>query len=202
MLPLSGGDPARAIGLAGMMAVVAGLVLILSGVLRLGFVTELLSKPIRYGYMNGIALTVIVSQIPNLFQVSIDSTGPIHDLLGIAKAVLNGEANWTAFGIGAGTLAVILVSKRWPRFPGILLAVIVATVAVGLLGLGETAGVKVLGPLPEGLPHSRSRRSSRVTLFRSSSAVAPSRWCPLPIPACCRAPTQLGCTRPSMPTRK
>ena len=152
VLPLSEGDPARAVSLAGMMAVVAGLVLILSGVLRLGFVTELLSKPIRYGYMNGIALTVIVSQIPNLFQVSIDSTGPIHDLLGIAKAVLNGEANWTAFGIGAGTLAVILLSKRWPRFPGILLAVIVATVAVGLLGLGETAGVKVLGPLPEGLP--------------------------------------------------
>ena len=84
VLPLSGGDPVRAVALASMMAVVAGMVLVLSGVLRLGFVTELLSKPIRYGYMNGIALTVIVSQIPNLFQVSIESTGPLHDLLGIA----------------------------------------------------------------------------------------------------------------------
>ena len=72
VLSLSAGDPARAVALAGMMALIAGLILILSGVLRLGFVTEILSKPIRYGYMNGIALTVIVSQIPNLFQVSID----------------------------------------------------------------------------------------------------------------------------------
>ena len=114
LLPLSGGDPARAVALAGMMAVVAGLILILSGVLRLGFVTELLSKPIRYGYMNGIALTVIVSQLPKLFQVSIESTGPLYDLLGIAKSVLNGKANWTAFAIGAGTLGLITVEALAP----------------------------------------------------------------------------------------
>src|SRR5262245_23463934 len=64
VLPRAAGDPAR----AGMMAVVSGLVCILAGVLRLGFVTELLSKPIRYGYMNGIALTVLISQLPKLFQ--------------------------------------------------------------------------------------------------------------------------------------
>ena len=152
VLPLSAGDPARAVALAGMMAVVAGLVLILSGVLRLGFITELLSKPIRYGYMNGIALTVIISQIPNLLQVSIESTGPLHDLLRIAEALLNGKANWTAFAIGAGTLVVILLSKRWPSIPGILLAVAVATIGVGMLELAETAGVQVLGTVPEGLP--------------------------------------------------
>ncbi|MDQ0322834.1 high affinity sulfate transporter 1 [Pararhizobium capsulatum DSM 1112] len=152
VLPLSGGDPARTVALAGMLAVVAGLVLILSGVLRLGFVTELLSKPIRYGYMNGIALTVIVTQIPKLFQVSIDSTGPLQDSIKIAKSILNGEANWTAFAMGAGTLALILLLKRWPRVPGILLVVIAATVVVGVLGLAETEGVAVLGPLPAGLP--------------------------------------------------
>ena len=175
VLPLSGGDPARAVALAGMMAVVAGLVLILSGVLRLGFVTELLSKPIRYGYMNGIALTVIVSQIPNLFQVSIASTGPLHDLLGIAESVLNGKANWTAFAIGASALALILLSKRWPRVPGILLAVIAATVAVGMLGLGGTAGVEVLGPLPEGLPSftlPRIQASDLVPVVIGGSAIA------------------------------
>ncbi|HXV23957.1 MAG TPA: sulfate permease [Alphaproteobacteria bacterium] len=152
VLPLSGGDPGRAVALAGMMAVVAGLVCVLFGVLRLGFITELLSKPIRYGYMNGIALTVIISQIPNLLQVSVKSTGPVQDLLEIVKAVLNGRVNWIAFAIGAATLLVILMSKRWTRHPGILLAVIGATAAVGIFGLDEAAGVKVLGPLPEGLP--------------------------------------------------
>ena len=69
VLPLSGGDPARAVALAGMMALVSGLVCILIGLVRLGFVTELLSKPIRYGYMNGIALTVLISQLPKLFEI-------------------------------------------------------------------------------------------------------------------------------------
>ena len=68
VLPLSGGDPQRAVALAGMMAIVSGVVCILAGVARLGFITELLSKPIRYGYMNGIALTVLISQLPKLLR--------------------------------------------------------------------------------------------------------------------------------------
>jgi high affinity sulfate transporter 1 len=152
VLPLSGGDAMRAVALASMMAVVSGLVCILVGVLRLGFVTELLSKPIRYGYMNGIAFTVLVSQLPKLFGLSIDGVGPLRDLAQTAGAVLGGKANWTAFAVGGGTLAVILVLKRFERIPGILIAVVGATVAVGALGLDDTAGVKVLGPLPQGLP--------------------------------------------------
>ena len=152
ILPLSAGDPARAVALAGAMAVVAGLVCILAGLFRLGFITELLSKPIRYGYMNGIALTVIVSQLPKLFEASIESTGPIHDLWAMAGAVAAGQTNWTAFAIGAATLAVILLSKRWTGPYAVLIAVVGATLAVSLLGLGEIAGVKVLGPLPQGLP--------------------------------------------------
>jgi high affinity sulfate transporter 1 len=152
VLPLSGGDPVRAVALAGMMAVVSGLVCILAGLLRLGFVTELLSKPIRYGYMNGIAFTVLISQLPKLFGISIDSIGPLRDLWHIGAAVLGGAANWTAFAVGAGTLAVIFVLKPWQRIPGILIAVVGATLAVGLFDLGQTAGVKVLGALPQGLP--------------------------------------------------
>ena len=134
------------------MAVVSGLVCILVGVMRLGFVTELLSKPIRYGYMNGIALTVLISQLPKLFGFSIDSTGPLRDLVQIAESVLGGQANWTAFAVGAGTLVVILLLKRFDRIPGILIAVVGATIAVGVFGLDASAGVKVLGPLPQGLP--------------------------------------------------
>ncbi len=152
VLPLSAGDPMRAVALASMMAVVSGLVCILIGVMRLGFVTELLSKPIRYGYMNGIALAVLISQLPKLFGFSIDSVGPLRDLLRIARSILGGQANWTAFAVGAGTLVAILLLKPWKRIPGLLIAVVGATVAVGALGLDESAGVKVLGPLPQGLP--------------------------------------------------
>src|SRR4051812_8339687 len=96
VLPLSIGNPERAVALAGAMAVVAGAVCILAGIARLGFVTELLSKPIRYGYMNGIALTVLISQLPKLFGFSIESAGPARDLWAIGQAVANGKANWAA----------------------------------------------------------------------------------------------------------
>ena len=69
VLPLSAGEPQRAVALAGAMAIVSGIVCIVAGVARLGFVTELLSKPIRHGYMNGIALTVLVSQLPEAVRV-------------------------------------------------------------------------------------------------------------------------------------
>ena len=85
VLPLSGGDPQRAVALASMMAIVSGTVCILAGVLRLGFITELLSKPIRYGYMNGIALTVLISQLPKLFGFSIESDGPLSACGGSAS---------------------------------------------------------------------------------------------------------------------
>ena len=83
VLPLSGGDGVGAVAIASMMAVVSGLVCMLIGVLRLGFITELLSKPIRYGYMNGIALTVLISQLPKLLGFSIDDAGPLRDLVRI-----------------------------------------------------------------------------------------------------------------------
>ena len=152
VLPLSGGDPPRAVTLAGMMAVVSGLVCILAGMARLGFITELLSKPIRYGYMNGIALTVLISQLPKLFGFSIKSDGPLKNIWAITSAVLDGRSNWTAFTVGAGTLAVILLLKGSQRVPGILIAVVGATVVVGTLDLAVRADVSVLGSLPQGLP--------------------------------------------------
>lgn len=151
VLPLSAGDPMRAVTLASMMAVVAGLTCILAGLLRLGFVTELLSKPIRYGYMNGIALSVVISQTPKLFGFSIDSQGPVQDIWTIANALFDGLANWPSFIVGAGTLALILALKRFQRLPGILIAVTLATLAVHLLDLRHQ-GVAVLGELPQGLP--------------------------------------------------
>jgi high affinity sulfate transporter 1 len=152
VLPLSGGDPGRAVALAAMMAVVSGVLCILAGVTRLGFVTELLSKPIRYGYMNGIALTVLISQLPKLFGFAADGDGPLRRLWGFAQGVQAGKTNWTALGVGAGTLAVILLLKGSRRVPGILIAVVGATIVVGVLDLAARAGVSVLGSLPRGLP--------------------------------------------------
>jgi len=150
--PLSGGDPAKAVAIAGTMAVVSGLSCIVIGLARIGFVTELLSKPIRYGYMNGIALTVLLSQIPKLLGFSLPSNGPLRDVQSIVQSVLRGEANPTASAIGVGTLVAILLLKPFKRVPGLLLAVATATIVVGVLELDQTAGVKVLGPLPRGLP--------------------------------------------------
>jgi high affinity sulfate transporter 1 len=142
----------RAVALASMMAVVSGLVCVLIGMLRLGFVTELISKPIRYGYMNGIALTVLISQVPKLFGFSVDGVGPLRDLVRIAEGILGGKVNSTSFAVGASTLAAILLLKPYKRIPGLLLSVVAATIVVGILDLDATAGVKVLGPLPQGLP--------------------------------------------------
>lgn len=151
ILVTSEGDPAKAIVLASMMAVVSGLVCILAGLLRLGFVTELLSKPIRYGYMNGIALAVLISQLPKLFGISIDGRGPLRDVLQLGQAILAGEANWYSFAVGGGCLALILLLRPFKRLPGILVAVILATLAVSFFDLHKV-GVKVLGELPQGLP--------------------------------------------------
>ena len=152
VLPLSGGDPLRAVALAGTMAIISGTVCIVAGLARLGFITELLSKPIRYGYMNGIALVVLVSQLPKLLGFSIEGHGPLRDLWATGTEIFGGGVNWTAALVGAGTLAVILLLKGNKTLPGILIAVVSATILVGVLDLGERAGVSVLGPLPQGLP--------------------------------------------------
>ena len=152
VVPLSGGDPGRAVAIASMMAIVSGTVCILAGIARLGFVTELLSKPIRYGYMNGIALTVIISQLPKLFGFSGEGEGPLRRIWAFAQAVLAGETNWAALAVGAGTLAVILLLKGSKRIPGILIAIVGATAIVGALDLAARANVSVLGPTPQGLP--------------------------------------------------
>ena len=152
VLPLSAGDPQRAMALAGMMAVVSGLLCIASGAARLGFITELLSKPIRYGYMNGIALTVLISQLPSLFGFSVEAQGTLDRTQAFALALLAGQTHAASLALGAGTLAVIWLLKRSQRLPGVLIAVAGATFMVSVLDLATGTGVRVLGSLPQGLP--------------------------------------------------
>jgi high affinity sulfate transporter 1 len=153
VLPLSAGDQAQAVALAGMLSIITGAICIAAGLLKFGFITDLLSKPIRYGYVNGIALTVVVGQLPKLFGFSIDADGLIPEVRAFIAGVLDGKTNATALLIGAAALATIFGFKRWiPRIPGVLVAVVGATAIVGVFGLAERAGLSVVGVLPQGLP--------------------------------------------------
>jgi high affinity sulfate transporter 1 len=149
---MAAGDPNRTVALAGVLAIFTGLLCILAGLARMGFITELLSKPIRYGYMNGIALTVLVGQLPKLFGFSADGNGVLAESAAFIQGVLAGETNWVALAVGGATLGFILAFKRNKRFPSVLVAVVGATVVTGVFDLASRAGLSVLGPLPQGLP--------------------------------------------------
>ena len=143
-------DPSTAIALAGMMALIVGAIEIGLGLGKLGFVADLLSKEVQVGYMNGLAITIIVGQLPKLFGFSTDADGFIDE----TKAFVSGldQTNTTALVIGVATLAVLMILPRiTTRVPAVLVAVVGATVATALLDLGEK-GVKTVGALPQGLP--------------------------------------------------
>ena len=153
ILPLAAGNEAQVVALAGMLALLSGALCMLAGFARFGFIAELLSKPVRYGYMNGIALTVLLSQLPKLFGFSVDAEGVIAEARAFVRGVADGETNTVALVIGVACLLVILGFKRWrPQIPGVLVAVVGATVAVGVFGLAERYDLSVVGPLPKGLP--------------------------------------------------
>jgi high affinity sulfate transporter 1 len=153
VLPLAGPDPARAAALAGALALLSGALCCLAGLLRLGFVADLLSKPIRYGYLNGIALTVLAGQLPKLLGFTVSSGNLPHSVDGLVRGVLGGQVNLTASAIGVASLLTIGAFKRWaPRWPGLLLALIGATLAVTVFNLAATASVAVIGSVPRGLP--------------------------------------------------
>ena len=140
-------DPATAIALAGMMAILVGLILIGLGVGKLGFVADLLSKEVQVGYMNGLAIAIVVGQLPKLCGFSTDADGSIDELQSFVDGFA--ERNPTALWLGLATLAVLLVLPRLTRtIPAVLVAVIGATVITGLFDLD----IATVGTLPEGLP--------------------------------------------------
>jgi hypothetical protein len=161
ILPLAAGDPDRAVAYAAMLALLSGALCIVAGLARFGFITEFLSKPIRYGYLNGIALTVLIGQLPNLLGVPASGANLVEQLGGLARGVLEGRTNGTALAIGVSCLIVMLGFRRWaPRIPGLLIAVIGATLAVSLFDLAATTGIAVVGPLPRTAGVSRRRSPS------------------------------------------
>ena len=154
LLPILGsnGDPDKAIALASMLALFVGLINVGVGVAGLGFIADLLSKPTQIGYMNGLALTILVGQLPKLFGFSVDADGLIAEAKGFVDGVADGEVVLAALAVGLVSLAVILVLRRLrPRWPGVLIAVIVAIAAVAAFSLADH-DVSLVGELPQGLP--------------------------------------------------
>jgi high affinity sulfate transporter 1 len=154
VLPILGsnGSPERAIALASMLALLTGAVMLAAGVARLGFVADLLSKPTQIGYMNGLALTILVGQLPKLFGFSTDANGLIHEAHAFVHGLVSSEAVGAAVAIGLLSLALILVLGHWlPRIPGVLVAVVVAIAASSIFGLADR-GVSLVGSLPKGFP--------------------------------------------------
>jgi high affinity sulfate transporter 1 len=151
-LLLSGGDPTRAVALASMLAVIVGVVMVVAGLAGFGFVADLLSKPTQIGYMNGLALTIIVGQLPKLFGFSTDANGLVAETSAFLSGLFAGEANRTAALIGVTALAGILLLNRFiPKVPSVLVVVALTAVAVNLFDL-QAQGVDTIGVLPQGLP--------------------------------------------------
>lgn len=147
----SGGDDGRAIALASMLAILTGLLCVAAALFRVGFLTDLLSRPVRVGYMNGIALTIFVAQLPKLFGFSVHASGVREGAVAFVHAVLEGRTNPIALALGGASLVLILAFQLLlPRFPAILAAVVLSTASVAAFGLASD--VAVVGAVPRGIP--------------------------------------------------
>ena len=154
ILPLIvvGDDPGRAVALGSALALLVGVIIGAAGIANLGFVADLISKPTIIGYMNGLALTILVGQLPKLFGFSVDGDGFRAELTGFVRGVADGETLGAALAIGLFGLALILILGHWlPKIPGVLAAVVLSVAASAAFDLAGR-GVDVVGVLPQGLP--------------------------------------------------
>jgi sulfate permease, SulP family len=141
---------ARYVDLVGILAVMVGVFVALVWLLRLGWIAELLSAPIITGFLAGIAVVIVVHQLPDLFGVS-GAAGSTAHRIAVTVDHLDHTNGW-ALGIGAAVFAIVLASELVDRrLPGALIGLIASTIAVGTLGL-HSHGVAVLGTLAHGAP--------------------------------------------------
>jgi high affinity sulfate transporter 1 len=154
ILPLlaAGGDPQRAVALASLLAVMVAIVMIVAGATGLGFVADLLSKPTMIGYMNGLAVTIVVGQLPKLFGFSVDANGLLAEAGGFVRGLADGKAVPAAAVVGIAGIVIVLGLQRWlPKVPAVLVMVVLAIAAASLFDLAAR-GVSLVGVLPRGFP--------------------------------------------------
>jgi high affinity sulfate transporter 1 len=146
------GDPARAVALASALALLVGAIAAVGAVARLGFVADLLSLPTMIGYMNGLALTILIGQLPKLFGFSVDANGLVDEARAFVTGIQNGETVGAALAVGVVALVVMEGLQRVsPKAPSVLIAVVLSIALANGLDL-EGHGVTVVGSLPQGLP--------------------------------------------------
>lgn len=148
--PAAGGDPVRYAQLAVGLALLVGLLCICCWVLRLGFVADLLSRPVLIGYMAGIGIIMVVGQLERITGVPVTGTTLPGELASFAAHVP--EFHGPTLALGATALVLLFVVQwKWRHAPGALLAVILATLTVFAFGL-DVQGIDIVGPVPSGLP--------------------------------------------------
>lgn len=139
------------IGLVIALALLVGLLQLLLGVFRLGFMVNFLSHPVISGFTSAAAIVIGLSQLKHLLGINMPRGEHLHEILRGAWQNI-GETNMLTLGIGLGAIALIQLVKRWKKsFPGSLLAVAAGIILVWGLGLHES-GVKIVGKVPGGLP--------------------------------------------------
>ncbi|WP_326712367.1 SulP family inorganic anion transporter [Streptomyces sp. NBC_01474] len=154
VLPLvaSGGDPDRAVALASMLAIMVAGIMILASVAKLGFIADLISKPTMIGYVNGLALTILIGQLPKLLGFKVEADNLVGECVRLVQKIADGAVVPASAAIGVGGIALILVLQRtMPKIPAVLVMVVLAIASVAVFGLGEH-GVSLVGELPQGFP--------------------------------------------------
>jgi len=148
--PLAHGDPGQAIALSAWLALLAAIILLLAGWLKLGGIAEFLSSPVMLGFMNGAAVVIIGSQIGKLFGVDLKEDNTLLRFVEWARRL--GDTHLLTLGCGLACIA-ILVGMRWwrPKVPGTLIVFALAMVAGGFVDFAGM-GVKVIGTVDTRLP--------------------------------------------------
>jgi SulP family sulfate permease len=142
------------IAYAVLLALIVGVMQLLMGLLRLGFLVNFLSQPVVSGFTSAAALVIGFSQLKHLLGVEIPRSSHVHTIV-IEAARRAGEINSLTVALGAGAVIALLLMKRlWPSFPRALAVVVLGTLAVWLFGL-DKHGVAIVGAVPPGLPAPR-----------------------------------------------
>jgi len=154
VLPLAaaGQDAARAVALASVLALMVAVLMLVGAATHLGFIADLLSKPTMIGYLNGLALTILVGQLPKLFGFKVSAEGLIAEISGFLRGLAHGEAVGAAAAVGIAGVLVVLATQRWlPKAPAVLIMVLLAIGVASVFSLADH-GVSLVGVLPKGFP--------------------------------------------------
>lgn len=148
--PIAGGDPEVFIALTSWLAILLGLIFIILGIFKAGFIADFMSKPVLDGFIIGLALTIAAGQLHKLFGLDVDGSNFFQDIWYVVRDL--GETNWATFLVGAGSLAALFLIDRFvPRLPGALVVMFAAIFIVSISSL-EERGVHIVGEIPGGLP--------------------------------------------------